>query len=637
MTSGVDGAAAEPAGSTLAADPLGLRRSYAVETARLVRARLDVSLPLFIVFMGIDVLFERRMPGHESVVVAYAAEIVICLVAFALTRIPRLAEHVTAIATVATSGLALAMVIYSAYVGSPADAVAIGQVCMMTCLAVVLPWGWRAQLVLAGTSFVSFTAALPLLAQTSPSLFALVGMVTGATSSCVAAIFLDRYRFEAFTRAAERSRAYALQEEEAEISTALLHVGQTLSQLVGRSDLLEQVNRLVTGALGCDWSSTFVLDEQADALRFVANVGSREEVRTELEHIDFPLDSLPLFEELRRGHLVEVPDARTQSVVPPDLLLRWEVASMMCVPICRNDRLTGFIASGYRTRTGPFTRKQRRLAIGIAQAVAVGLENERLIRDLRAANRLKSDFVSTMSHELRTPLNVILGYAEMLGEAPGLSAHDTEHLAQGIRRSATELLELVTATLDLGRMESGRDVLRVEPVALAELLHEVELEFEPLSQRAGLTVTWRNDCDSEVVATDRVKLKTIVKNLVGNAIKYTPQGSVDVRVRRDGDDVVLAVADTGIGIDQQDVATIFEMFRQIDGSATRTYGGVGLGLYIVRQLVERLRGRIEVASEPGAGSTFTVRLPLERLAPRATNGREPAAPLAPAATAARSD
>jgi signal transduction histidine kinase len=602
------GSAAAPTGERL---PVArdLATAYASETARLVRQRLDLSVLLFALFMGVVVVFERRIPGHQGVLWAYVAELAFCILGIVSTRVPRLVPHTNAIAALTASALAVSMLVYSAYVHSPADPVAIGQVCVMTCLAVVLPWGWRAQVVVAGTSLAGFVMVLPLLEARSPILFALVGVLTGATVSCAAAFFLDRFRFEAFVRAAELSRAYALQQEEAEISRALLHVGQTLSQFIGRAELLERVNRLVIETLGCDFSSTFVYDEERDVFRFVGNVGSPSEIRTELEQIDFPPDSMPIFASLRRGELVELPDASQQDLVPPELLLRFGVASLLCVPIYRNEHFLGLIGSGYRERTGPFSRKQRRTALGIAHAVVVGLDNERLIRDLRAANRLKSDFVATMSHELRTPLNVILGYAEMLSEERLDGEREVAHLAHRIRRSASTLLELVNATLDLGRMESGRDVVHLEPVAIAPLLAEAEAEFEPLAHGAGLAVRWRNEVGDAFVLTDRVKLKTILKNLVGNAIKYTPHGSVTVTASRGRGEVVLSVRDTGVGIAPEDCSAIFEMFRQIDGSATRAFGGVGLGLYIVRQLVDRLRGSVEVESAPGVGSTFTVRLP----------------------------
>ena len=618
--------AAHPIGreERLAAAEPDLRLAYERETARLLRGRLELSFAFFLLFMGIVVLVERRMPGHAGVVYAFLIEAVIGGTALLLTRVPRFELATRRIAVLAMIGLSYTMLIYSGMVQSPWDPTALGQVCLMACIAIVLPWGWRAQLALALSSLAGFALVMPLLDQNSPGVYILVALLTGATTSTFAAFFLDRYRFQAFARAVELTRAHALQQEEAEISGALLYVGQMLSQFVGRAELLEHVNRLVIDALGCDWSSTFVYDHERHRFRFVANVGSRTEVQTELESMDIPPESMPVFAELRDRRLVEIPDADAQELIPSDLLARWEMASMLCVPIYRNDRLIGVIGTGYLSRRGPFSRKQKRLLEGIGHAVAVGIDNERLIRDLRAANRLKSDFVATMSHELRTPLNVILGYAEMLDEAAHDSPQDVEQFADRIRRSARELLELVNATLDLGRMESGRDELRLERVRVGPLLAEIDGELEALARGRGLEVAWHDAVGATAIATDRVKLKTIVKNLVGNAIKYTPHGSVAVHAAIEDAVLVVSVRDTGVGIAADDLPTIFDMFRQVGSSATRSGGGVGLGLYIVRTLVDRLGGTVDVASTLGVGSEFTVRLPLHADADAAAGTRRTA-------------
>ncbi len=625
MSEGVQHDHAEPGSGDHPAVPQDLASAYASETARLVRQRLDLAVLLYALAMGVVVFFQRHIPGHEGILWAYVAELAFCVLGVTATRVPSLVPHTNAIAVLTASALAVVMLAYSGWTGSRAEPLAIGQVCVMTCLAVVLPWGLRSQAMLVATSLAGLVTVLPLLDARSPLIFSLVAVVTGATVSVAAAFFLDRYRFQAFVRAAELSRAYALQQEEAEISRALLHVGETLSQYMGRVDLLERVNRLVVDTLGCDFSSTFAYDAKRDAFRFVGTVGTASEVRTELEQLEFAPDSMPIFEQLRRGAVVELRDASRQDLVPPELLRRFGVASVLCVPMHRNAEFLGLIGAGYRTRTGAFSRKQRKTALGIAHAVVVALDNERLIRDLRAANRLKSDFVATMSHELRTPLNVILGYAEMLAEND-LGDLEVPQLANRIRRSASTLLELVNATLDLGRMESGRDVIHLEPVSLGALLAEAEAEFEPLARDAGLAMYWRDETDNASLFTDRVKLKTILKNLVGNAIKYTPEGAVTVTATRDRGDVVLTVRDTGIEIAREHCSTIFEMFRQIDGPATRVLGGVGLGLYIVRQLVDRLHGSIRVESALGVGSTFTVRLPERADALAEAGSDEPPAP-----------
>jgi signal transduction histidine kinase len=597
------------------ADAKPLAAVYWAETDVAVRRRLDLVVVLFCLCVGISVALENVFhPERRTTILAvYAAELAACVVALVTCRRTALSPRAVA----ATLGMVLAVLVsaYNGLVGEPVERLATGEVCLLSGLVVLLPWGWRPQLGVALASLAGLSVATrwPVTDDSLP--YAILALLTGGSTSVFGASFLQRYRFDAFVRTMQ-------QEEEAAISAALVHVGETLNAQLDQPDMLDRVNAVAARVLGTDWTSTFIWDARRGAFRLAANTGSAPEVKTELAQLEFPRDSLGLLGALRPSEVIEIPDAAAQQLVPVPLMRRLETASGLYAPISRHGAVVGVLVSGYRERTGAFTAKQRRLALGIAHAIAVALENARLIADLQAASRLKSEFVATMSHELRTPLNVITGYADLLAEgAFGALTPDQQDTLGRVRRSAIELFDLVNATLDLGRLEAGRDAVSLTACALEDVFAELDRELEPLATPA-VVLQWRADPDARHVVTDRVKLKTILKNLVGNALKFTGSGEVEVRATVDDDAFCVAVRDSGVGIPADQVPVIFEMFRQGDGSSTRKFGGVGLGLYIVKRLVDLLAGTIVVDSIPGRGATFTVRLPLRGAL------REPAADVA---------
>jgi len=233
----------------------------------------------------------------------------------------------------------------------------------------------------------------------------------------------------------------------------------------------------------------------------------------------------------------------------------------------------------------------------------------RLYHESLAANRLKSEIVANVSHELRTPLNSIVGYTELLLDSDSLGPDDRV-MVKRIQEAAGRQTELVNGVLDLGRMESGKMPVEHQPLPLDGFV--AELQRRPRGPLAkGVALDWHVPANLPVIETDPEKLATVLENLLSNAIKFTSQGAVTVTVSDlpESKQVQFQVEDTGPGIDARHLDTIFEPFRQIDGSSTRRHGGVGLGLAIVQRYTELLDGRIEVHSQLGSGSRFILTLP----------------------------
>lgn len=233
-------------------------------------------------------------------------------------------------------------------------------------------------------------------------------------------------------------------------------------------------------------------------------------------------------------------------------------------------------------------------------------------RELEQASRYKSDFLANMSHELRTPLNSSLILAKLLADNTAGNLTDEQvQYADTIRAAGNDLLALINDILDLSKIEAGHMEIHPEMVSILELAESIRRTFEPLAKekRLSFQIEVVSGCP-DTIDTDRQRLEQVLKNLLSNAVKFTESGAVELSIRRGaGGFVAFAVVDTGIGIPPQQQELIFEAFRQAEGSTSRKYGGTGLGLSISRELTRLLGGELQLKSEAGRGSTFTVTVP----------------------------
>ena len=239
-------------------------------------------------------------------------------------------------------------------------------------------------------------------------------------------------------------------------------------------------------------------------------------------------------------------------------------------------------------------------------------ELRRAKEQAESADRLKSAFLASMSHELRTPLNSIIGFTGiLLQELPGALNDEQKKQMGMVQKSARHLLDLINDVLDISKIEAGQLVLSVEAFEFSNSVDSVLSLIGPLAQKKGLAVTAEVDEAIGQVRTDHRRLEQILLNLLSNAVKFTDEGSISVQATLNGDRMVIRVVDTGIGIESEDLPTLFRAFSQIDTGLSRRYEGTGLGLSICRKLAELMGGDVWAESEgAGRGSVFVVDLPL---------------------------
>jgi GAF domain-containing protein len=401
--------------------------------------------------------------------------------------------------------------------------------------------------------------------------------------------------------------------------TATAEVLKTISRTA--FDLQRVFDTLVENAVRlCEAQRAFLFRFDGEFLRSVASYNVSPELRDFVDRnpIAPGRHSISARAALER-RTVHVSDVQADPEYAYAVRDERPIRTTLAVPMLKGHDLIGTITI-YRLELKPFTDKQIALVETFADQAVIAIENVRLFdeiqdksRQLAEASERKSQFLASMSHELRTPLNAIIGLTEMM--VTNAVRFGTEKALEPLRRvnaAGTHLLSLINEVLDLSKIEAGKLELNPEPVNLARLIDEVIGTAGQLAEKNQNRLVVEAQENLGALNADSLRLKQILLNLLSNACKFTKEGKVALRVRKvaDGRDwVELAVADTGIGLTAEQQAKLFQEFTQADSLTARRYGGTGLGLALSRKLARMMGGDVTVASEPGKGSVFTVRLP----------------------------
>jgi len=426
-------------------------------------------------------------------------------------------------------------------------------------------------------------------------------------------------------------------------------------RVVMQAAKLSVLQQLVTQATTALITSSKLNDAMAEALGAIGNIldvahafvfrirrcGDQQTMTTSAEWRSSKVDEgdgglaamqLLRDEDIRSGlesdRVVTIVDSEVDGSATAEVMQSHGVRSMILLPIYCPDRLEGILAFDETRRGRAWTTDERAVLVNLAQALARSIERNRTQRSLEeaqarssealaraeSASEAKSEFLANVSHELRTPLTAIVGYADLAGR-DSTAPTDRIKMCERIQRSADFLLGLINDILDISKIESRKMAISMTSVNLLELVNDVGMSFQWTAQEKGLEIRseYLTDVPTRIIS-DATRLRQILVNLVSNGLKFTSKGTVTVTVSceippgESSGTLTLKVSDTGIGIRPERLQDLFSKFTQVH--TDRKYGGTGLGLAITRHLARLLSGDVDVQSEFGKGSTFTVTLPV---------------------------
>ena len=386
---------------------------------------------------------------------------------------------------------------------------------------------------------------------------------------------------------------------------ALHTVARRLAEVTDMAEVLHTLCEI--SAQQCQGSGAAVLRMTGNLGEVVAASGDLVPARGRC----FELTGSMMGEALAGGTLVTEDNfndsGRPLQRVVPDL----ELGPVLVAPLHAHGETLGVLAVGRAIGARPFRERDEQRLRMLADHAALAVHKSLLLQQARSADRAKGRFLATMSHELRTPLTALAGYNELLADQViGPMSDPQLDIIERMRSVTTHLSAMIEEILAFTSLEEGRETVRPTDFLAEDLVRAALAVVEPMAEQKGLRLHVQLPFSSVRMTSDIDKARQILVNLLGNAVKFTDSGAVTLRLSRGARAVRVDIVDTGIGIPADELPRLFRPFAQVDTGLTRRHGGTGLGLYISRRLATLLGGHIEVESAPGAGSTFTVVLPV---------------------------
>ena len=427
--------------------------------------------------------------------------------------------------------------------------------------------------------------------------------------------------------AVEKASLFRQVETRSQQLSVLNTIGGAVSRSLNLETVLKEAVDKISETLSFDAAWIYELEADDGALHLRAHTGLSDEMAESMAKraVDVCISG----QVMNSGQALVFEDM-TSDELYRELTSAGKVASLGfqaagAFPIMVKETIAGTLHVANRTKRH-LSQEERQLIQAIAQEIGVAVANASLFAEVKKttselkktnqelldATRAKSEFISAMSHELRTPLHVIIGNADLTHNGFFGDLNTEQKVAlHKILRNSRVLLKMINDVLTLSRIEARKMSLDVATVEVEEIIEHARNQVEQINRDSRLEIRWDIDETTPPLVTDPIKLEEILQNLIANAFKFTPKGRIEVRVRnlRDQERVQFSVADTGIGIDAEDVRRIFNEFEQIKEAHTGQFDGVGLGLSIVKKYLELMNGEIRVESRPGQGSTFTFSVP----------------------------